>query len=1378
MAVLMAGSMLVANMPVSAVLARASQHPARHATSHSAPHSAFPSPGGGAAARSVADAQAGPGLFIASDSTTGLAAFRSGDMLLLVADRALPQPPRLSGWPGPADAALQSIVLDHATLFRLALPAAVRDVTFTHDPDGWRMHVRLPGPQPALKIAPQGLSRGVPEGGPQGIPQAVPQAEPQAEPQLTRQVVPQAALQSAGSHSAVSAAPAVAAAPAPAPSVVAAQAGPAPMEVALPGHVVFAGVPAGHVLSLPDPASGGRLLVATSVAVTGAIPAGHAAVGYGVRASWQGVVVAADSAQITLRETARGPDLQAVAMAPLPVGKTPASGSPDQPGQDRLWLGVNGPPLAGSALATAQQAWLRTHAALLAALTAPASSVPQAGRAHAAPTGRPANTADVPKAAAGHDGAAPGPERADGPAEIPAGAGPDSSTAEGATPLQTQAQRPAYTDDVDAGSVTFSQQASTDGGAVGQTDNASAQPDTPQQDSVTPADQIRPDQTGAEESGPAQSRSGQSRSSQGGPGQAEASQAEQGQVESGQAGSEQTGLEQARREQAGPGRAGAGQIAANRAAHDSSGSQSVTETVAGQPDKAGAEDTSPGDATQPQTGPVESIQAQSAQTDTTQTDTAQADTAQADRAQATPTRVTSTRTETRLDENGSPANGSDDTGPGATSPGTSAPDGKAQPGSQPAPPGSAGAVPTASAPVARRVGGVLAVGGSAPLPPWPMRIAAAREAFALGLVHESWLLLRDLPIPVPTLPPAGVVGTGGPHGHDPAGRVSWGADTPESLGMLRASAALLAGQMDAARPLADVDIRLGPQWALWRALYQMQAGADSTQTAILLARDFGHLQTYPAPVRDLLAARVATYIARFGPADARAVLAALPDDPAFAFAQALLVRQDDGGETARAMLERLSGVESAQTAAYARAALVGLMREQDQISPAMAADAFAQLLGLPTGGQVARAAQARKTGRRADKPDRAASPHGAAGGIADGGAGGAAGGAADTGAGGGTGAASPVAATGADDAIRLDYAQALVQAGRVPAALAVLAGLNPGEQTPIDRIEAAWRATLYALVFGAGDGAGDGAGPAGQEVTAPAPGQLAVVGANLRHLTDGPAKAKLLAGYGRQLLAAARQAEQSGAQDAGQPPGSGGHGAPGGRSGAATGRPGLRPAGAGTGAKPLSGTAPHAGSATPDTGGPGDVADRMTEPAALRDAAQAARVFAQAEILSAEPLMRADSAELLARAALDSGQVAQARAALERGLLPDLPPDLTARRRYDEARLAAMTGDTAGALLLLGEDESDTGLDLRARLSERAGLWPQAVLVLGRLCSRALPERGALTPGQRALASRLAADAINANDPETLRRLRGWVADRMDLPRPLVMQVPPTPRPE
>ncbi|MFT9258411.1 MAG: hypothetical protein ABF535_10140, partial [Acetobacter sp.] len=679
MAVLMAGSMLVANMPLSAVLARASQHPARHAASHSAPHF----PGGGATARSVADAQAGPGLFIASDSTTGLAAFRSGDMLLLVADRALPQPPRLSGWPGPADAALQSIVLDHATLFRLALPAAVRDVTFTHDPDGWRMHVRLPGPQPALKIAPQGLSRGVPEGGPQAVPQA--------EPQLTRQVVPQAASQSASSHSAVSAAPAVAAAPAPAPSVVAAQAGPAPVEVALPGHVVFAGVPAGHVLSLPDPASGGRLLVATSVAVTGAIPAGHAAVGYGVRASWQGVVVAADSAQITLRETARGPDLQAVAMAPLPVGKTPASGPPDQPGQDRLWLGLNGPPLAGGALATAQQTWLRTHAALLAALTAPASPVPQRGRAHAAPTGRPANTADAPKAAAGHDGAAPGPERADGPAEISAGAGPDSSTAEGATPLQTQAQRqpPAYTDDVDAGSVTFSQQASTDGGAVGQTDNAGAQPDTPQQDSVTPADQIRPDQTGAEESGPAQSRS-----SQGGPGQAEPSQAEQGQVESGQAGSEQTGPEQARREQAGPGRAGAGQITENRAAHDSSGSQSVTETVAGHPDKTGAEDTSPGDATQPRTGPVESIQAQSAQTDTTQTDTTQTDTAQADTAQTDRAQATPTRTETRLDENGRPANVPDDTGLGATasgttesgvsasdatSPGISAPDGKAQP---------------------------------------------------------------------------------------------------------------------------------------------------------------------------------------------------------------------------------------------------------------------------------------------------------------------------------------------------------------------------------------------------------------------------------------------------------------------------------------------------------------------------------------------------------------------------------------------------------------------------------------------------------------------------------------------------------------------------
>ncbi|MBO1326028.1 hypothetical protein K2X14_10320 [Acetobacter sp. TBRC 12305] len=1141
----LAGCVFVACLPVPAL---AVSHGHRPATARRA------------AGRTVADTdpdrQAGPGLFIPCDAATGLAVFRSGDTLVFVADRPLPHAARLTGWPQPADSALQSVVLDSATLFRLALPAPVQDVALSHDPDGWHVRVHLAGPH-----AFAGSSSPPP-----------PPVSPQAAPSGSRSAPPLA-------------------------------------EVALPGHVVFTGVGPGHVLDLPDPASGARLLVATSTGVTGAVPAARAAVGYSLRPSWQGVVVAADSEQITLRETSRGPDIQAVAMDPLPVGQALAS-HPGAQGQDRVWLGLDTPPPAGTGAASgtldaARQDWLRAHAALLAAVTAPVRPPAQASKPAAKPTPVPPAPPDPATPQDDPQNTAPPPEDAPPtPSDAPSG----ETGADSAAPASPDA--PADAPDAsagdDGGSVSFSQQNPGDAGATVQED--SPQPDAPAQDgpvAVTP-----PGQTGNAENADSRSAEGQTEDRQPEGTQTAGQQAPDGQV-------------------------------ADRQAQDS----------------------------HIQDGHAPDGQAKDGQATT---------------GQAMDRRVT----------DGQGGTGQVDT-PRATS-GTT--------GADRAPSG-------VSSPALE------------PVPSWPVRITAAREALALGLVQESWLLLRDLPMPVPATPPlTPLPGRGGVRG----GNTSWGADTPQSLALLRACAALLAGQTEAARPLADADIRLGPEWELWRALYQMQAGSDSTQTAILLARNLARLQAYPAPVRDLLAPRVAQYIARFGPQAARAVLFTLPDDGTFALAQGLLAWREGQEDTARAMFERLAGAETAATAAYARAALVGLMLGQDQISPAMAADAYAQLLGMPTGGRASHTAQAHPAARAG---------HGATPDMAG------------AGMGGGTGVAGP------DAAIRLDYAQALVQAGKIPAAMAVLAGLTPGEQTPTDRIEAAWRAALYALVFGLGEQADKGgdtgrggiAPPVGQSLPAPSAIQLDLVRENLPRLTDGPAKAKLLAGYGRQLLAAARDAGQEDGLETEQAPG----------------------ANADTGHQTGHQTGPQSGRGAGKTPGP------EANPALSRDGGQAAKLFAQAESLSAEPLMRADSAELVARAALDSGQVALARAALERGLLPDLPPDLAARRRYDEARLAAITGNTAGALLLLGEDESDAGLDLRARLHERAGQWAQAVLVLGRLCSRALPESGALTATQRGLALRLARDAVNANDPDTLRRLRGWVAGRVDLPRPVTLPAQP-----
>lgn len=67
---------------------------------------------------------------------------------------------------------------------------------------------------------------------------------------------------------------------------------------------------------------------------------------------------------------------------------------------------------------------------------------------------------------------------------------------------------------------------------------------------------------------------------------------------------------------------------------------------------------------------------------------------------------------------------------------------------------------------------------------------------------------------------------------------------------------------------------------------------------------------------------------------------------------------------------------------------------------------------------------------------------------------------------------------------------------------------------------------------------------------------------------------------------------------------------------------------------------------------------------------------------------------------------------------------------------------------------------MRGRLYESDRRWAEAVLVVGRLAARSLPEEGVLTEPQRALAFRLATDAAAARDSATLSRLKTWLAGR------------------
>ncbi|WP_281701005.1 hypothetical protein [Acetobacter malorum] len=458
----------------------------------------------------------------------------------------------------------------------------------------------------------------------------------------------------------------------------------------------------------------------------------------------------------------------------------------------------------------------------------------------------------------------------------------------------------------------------------------------------------------------------------------------------------------------------------------------------------------------------------------------------------------------------------------------------------------------------------------------------------------------------------------------PQGEAATDEKTQTAQTFLQAAASLLTGRIWQAQALNGAQFGDAPATRVWRGLYLMQTGQNSQNTSILLSAGFAQLQAYPAPVRALLLPQVATYVVRFGDEAEVNLLGTLPDDTAYDLARALLEARAGQTETARVALENLTASSSSQTTAYARAALVALMLERDMIAPTMAAEAYGKL--LDNDGQPA---------------------------------------------------ALPV---GPKATIRLGQAHALTLAGQPQAALAVLDSVRAGPDAPQDVLAAAYQAALKAMIFP--EAASKAVTPqAANSAPLSATARFALVASHLRFVEDGAGKAKLLLGYGRQLL------------EAGQP-----------------------------------------------------------------DAA--ATAFAQAAAMLADPVARAEAEDLVAQAGLQAHRPALVQRALERATAPAMPDDLATQRAYDAARLAAESGDTAKALTLLAQDETDAGLDLRGKLYESEKRWPEAVLVIGRLATRGLPEEGVLTEPQRALALRLATDAAAAGDSETLLRLKGWLAGR------------------
>lgn len=442
---------------------------------------------------------------------------------------------------------------------------------------------------------------------------------------------------------------------------------------------------------------------------------------------------------------------------------------------------------------------------------------------------------------------------------------------------------------------------------------------------------------------------------------------------------------------------------------------------------------------------------------------------------------------------------------------------------------------------------------------------------------------------------------------------------------LRAAVGLLAGQPEAAHPLNDSSWYAWPELHVWQGLYALYTGQNSQISSVLLAQGIKQVAAYPTLLCERLLPQIALAVARYGAADARQDLASLPDGPAYDLARAIDRARDGHTESARVALENLTATSNTEIAAYAQVALVRLLRDTDQIAPDMALEAYDKLL---------------------KQPDTATLP------------------------------------AGPRQQATIGRALALAQNGQPRAALAQLQLLKPGLELPEDVVSEVYQQILYRLVFGTlhTEGSQRGFGPQTSEGLS-VEDVVLLVAQHLPHVADGAPKAKLLAGYGRLLLA-------------------------------------------------------------------------------LKKANEAQHVLEQASYMQPNPLARSEMQDLLAQAALLQGNINAAQHATDQIVFSVLEPDLAARKAYDSALVAQARGEVEKALSLLASDETDAGLLLRAQIYEAEHRWAEAVLVLGRFAGRAIPETGALTESQRALALRLATDAASAHDKPTVQRLKAWLGGR------------------
>ncbi|MGE0415851.1 MAG: hypothetical protein AB7O80_03505 [Acetobacteraceae bacterium] len=214
-----------------------------------------------------------------------------------------------------------------------------------------------------------------------------------------------------------------------------------------------------------------------------------------------------------------------------------------------------------------------------------------------------------------------------------------------------------------------------------------------------------------------------------------------------------------------------------------------------------------------------------------------------------------------------------------------------------------------------------AAAAAPPLARSPARLLVAESMMALGMGAEAEALLQLIAE------------------QDPREAVS-----PQTIGM-KAVAALLAGRLAAAAPLADPRLGTTDEDALWRGVLLASRQEGSPEAAALFASTAPLILRYPPAIRDrLLPLALETMILAGQAKTAAWLLAERKDDPALGLAAAMLKQAQGDVDGALMLYDQLANGRDQLVRTRAASRAIDLRLSAGRIDAGQAADAMEKLL--------------------------------------------------------------------------------------------------------------------------------------------------------------------------------------------------------------------------------------------------------------------------------------------------------------------------------------------------------------------------------------------------------------------------------------------------